>query len=89
MPESGVYGIPYRCLLPADVEGMLAAGRCFSATHDAHASARSMATCMAMGQAAGTAAAMSFAAGITPRSLGASSLRDCLLAAGALLDPVA
>jgi len=68
---------------------MLAAGRCFSATHDAHASARSMATCMAMGQAAGTAAAMSFAAGITPRSLGASSLRDCLLAAGALLDPVA
>jgi len=89
VPESGVYGIPYRCLLPADVEGMLVAGRCFSATHDAHASARSMATCMAMGQAAGTAAAMSFAAGITPRSLGASSLRDCLLAAGALLDPVA
>src|SRR5437773_3941710 len=89
VPESGVYGIPYRCLLPADVEGMLVAGRCFSATHDAHASARSMATCMAMGQAAGTAAAMSFATGITPRSLGASSLRDCLLAAGALLDPVA
>ena len=59
--ESGVYGIPYRSLLPQDVEGLLVAGRCFSATHDAHASARSMATCMAMGQAAGTAAAMAVA----------------------------
>jgi hypothetical protein len=37
---------------------VLVAGRCFSATHDAHASARSMATCMAMGQAAGAAAAL-------------------------------
>ena len=61
--ESGVYGIPYRCLLPAGIEGLLVAGRCFSATHDAHASARSMATCMAMGQAAGTAAAMAAADG--------------------------
>ena len=67
--ESGVYGIPYRCLLPAGIEGLLMAGRCFSATHDAHASARSMATCMAMGQAAGTAAAMAAAAGTTPRAL--------------------
>jgi glycine/D-amino acid oxidase-like deaminating enzyme len=89
VPESGVYGIPYRCLLPAGVEGMLVAGRCFSATHDAHASARSMATCMAMGQAAGTAAAMSVAAKTTPRSLPASSLRDCLVEGGALLDIIA
>ncbi len=43
---------------PAGLDGLLVAGRCFSATHDAHASARSMATCMAMGQAAGTAAAL-------------------------------
>ncbi len=70
--ESGVYGIPYRSLLPQDVEGLLVAGRCFSATHDAHASARSMATCMAMGQAAGTAAAMAVASRTTPRSVDAS-----------------
>ena len=88
VPESGVYGIPYRSLLPAGVEGLLVAGRCFSATHDAHASARSMATCMAMGQAAGTAAAMSVASKTTPRSLSAASLRDCLAEGGALLDPV-
>ena len=87
--ESGVYGIPYRCLLPAGLEGLLMAGRCFSATHDAHASARSMATCMAMGQAAGTAAAMAAAASSTPRAVAASVVRARLLADGALLEPVA
>jgi glycine/D-amino acid oxidase-like deaminating enzyme len=84
----GVYGLPYRCLLPQGVEGLLVAGRCFSATHDAHASARSMATCMAMGQAAGTAAAMVAAAGITPRALDARQLGAQLLADGALLEPL-
>ena len=65
------------------------AGRCFSATHDAHASARSMATCMAMGQAAGTAAAMAAADDTTPRAVAASDVRARLLADGALLEPVA
>ncbi|MDQ3938352.1 MAG: FAD-dependent oxidoreductase, partial [Chloroflexota bacterium] len=69
--EGGVYGIPYRCLLPVGVEGLLVAGRCFSATHDAHASARSMGTCMAMGQAAGTAAALAVASSVTPRKVNA------------------
>jgi hypothetical protein len=88
VPESGVYGIPYRCLLPEGVEGMLVAGRCFSATHDAHASARSMATCMAMGQAAGTAAAMSITSKTTPRSVDVAALRGCLLENQALLEPI-
>ena len=88
VPHSGVYGIPYRCLLPSGVEGMLVAGRCFSATHDAHASARSMATCMAMGQAAGTAAALAVASGTTPRSIAVDVLRERLADDGALLEPV-
>lgn len=87
--EGGVYGIPYRCLLPEGLDGLLVAGRCFSATHDAHASARSMATCMAMGQAAGTAAALTAAAGSAPRALPAATLRVRLAADGALLEPVA
>jgi len=85
--DGGVYGVPYRALLPAGSEGMLVAGRCFSSTHDAHASARSMATCMAMGQAAGTAAAMAAAAGIAPRAVDVGLLRERLAADGALLDP--
>jgi glycine/D-amino acid oxidase-like deaminating enzyme len=88
VPNSGVYGIPYRCLLPSAVEGLLVAGRCFSATHDAHASARSMATCMAMGQAAGTAAALAVASDTTPRSVKVEVLRQRLAEDGALLDPL-
>jgi glycine/D-amino acid oxidase-like deaminating enzyme len=58
LAEGATYGIPFRALQPQGLENVLVAGRCFSATHDAHASARSMGTCMAMGQAAGTAAAL-------------------------------
>ena len=86
--ETGVYGIPYRSLLPLGIEGLLVAGRCFSATHDAHASARSMATCMAMGQAAGTAAALAADQGIAPRAVSAAAIRTRLVDDGALLDPV-
>jgi glycine/D-amino acid oxidase-like deaminating enzyme len=85
--RGGVYGVPYRTLLPAGLEGMLVAGRCFSSTHDAHASARSMATCMAMGQAAGTAAAMATLDGIPPRAVDPAGLRMRLAADGALLEP--
>ncbi len=67
---------------------MLVAGRCFSATHDAHASARSMATCMAMGQAAGTAAALAVRSGVGPRSLDAAEVRARLADDGALLEPL-
>jgi hypothetical protein len=85
--RGGVYGVPYRALLPAGIEGLLVAGRCFSSTHDAHASARSMATCMAMGQAAGTAASMARASAVTPRAIDAAALRERLAADGALLEP--
>jgi hypothetical protein len=88
VPGGGVYGIPYRCLLPSGIEGMLVAGRCFSASHDAHASARSMATCMAMGQAAGTAAALAVASHGTPRSVDSGLLRAQLAEDGALLEPI-
>lgn len=83
LEEGLAYGIPYRALLPRGVEGLLVAGRCFSATHDAHASARSMATCMAMGQAAGTAAALAAAAAAVPRDLDPEHLRARLAADGA------
>ncbi len=56
LPEGQMYDIPYRCLIPQRVQGLLVAGKCLSADHDAHASVRVMAQCMAMGQAAGTAA---------------------------------
>lgn len=52
------YTIPYRALLPRQVENMLVAGRCISVTHEAQASIRIMPVVCCIGQAAGTAAAL-------------------------------
>lgn len=59
LPEGSAVGIPLRSLMVRDSENTLVVGRCFSASHDAHASIRSMGQCMAMGAAAGTLSAMS------------------------------
>ncbi|MER6948162.1 FAD-dependent oxidoreductase [Nonomuraea sp. NPDC000554] len=83
--DFGTYGIPYRCLLPVETPGLIVAGRCLSATHDAHASARSMGQCMAMGQAAGTAAALAVEGSLDPAEIDVNVLRSRLLAEGALL----
>jgi hypothetical protein len=79
------YDIPYRCLLPQGPESLLVAGRCISGTHEAHASYRVMATCMAIGQAAGTAAALATRQGITPRQVDVVILRQTLANDGAYL----
>jgi glycine/D-amino acid oxidase-like deaminating enzyme len=84
LPEGEVVGIPFRSLLVRDSVNTLVAGRCFSATHEAHASIRSMAQCMAMGQAAGTAAAM--AGNDVVRSINPSALRDRLRSDNAILE---
>ena len=63
VPDGQTYDLPFRSLVPQGVTNLLVAGRCLSATHDAHASVRSMGQCMAMGQAVGTAAGMIVASG--------------------------
>jgi FAD dependent oxidoreductase len=85
LPDGRCVGIPFRTLIPQKVENLLVAGRCFSATHDAHASVRSMAQCMAMGQAAGTAAAACSETHRAPRELDFCLLEQTLLKAGAIL----
>ncbi|HXX91994.1 MAG TPA: FAD-dependent oxidoreductase [Planctomycetota bacterium] len=85
LPDGRCVGIPYRTLLPKEVSNVLVAGRCFSATHDAHASVRSMAQCMAMGQAAGVAAALALSRGGSPKEVPFPDLRDRLVALGAIL----
>ncbi len=79
------YGVPYRCLVPLKVENLLVAGRCLSAESEAAGAVRVMPPCMAMGQAAGTAAALCVKTGSTPRTLDAKSLVDVLRAQGAFL----
>jgi len=84
--EGGSYDIPYTTLLPRGISNVMVAGRCLSATREAHGSARVMGTCMGMGQAAGTAAAMSVAEGAPLRQLSVPALRDLLKQQGAVLD---
>jgi len=52
----GSYGIPYRALISKGTRNILTARRCISTTHESHGTVRIMATAMATGQAAGTAA---------------------------------
>ncbi|WP_047148979.1 FAD-dependent oxidoreductase [Aquamicrobium sp. LC103] len=54
----GSYDIPFGCLIPKGLENVLVAGRCLSSSREGQSSARVMGTCLAMGQAAGTAAAL-------------------------------
>lgn len=76
------YDIRYGALLPKGVENLITAGRCISGTHRAHASYRVMAICMATGEAAGAAAALSIAEGVTPRELSAKKVRTALTEKG-------
>jgi hypothetical protein len=87
--DGGSYDIPYATLVAKNVKNMFVAGRCMSATREAHSSARVMGTCMAMGQAAGTAGAMCASANAWTgdlRDVRVPQLRDVLRAQGAVLD---
>ncbi|MEW6360163.1 MAG: FAD-dependent oxidoreductase [Planctomycetota bacterium] len=69
-PEYGDwYEIPYRCLVPKDVKGLLVAGRCISCDRPAQGSLRVMPTCMFTGEAAGIAGAMAAAEGFLPHEI--------------------
>ncbi len=85
LPEHEWYEIPYRCLLPVGFDNLLVSGRCISADHAAHSSLRVMPIAAAIGEAAGTAAAMSSQRGVRPRELPAADLRDQLASQGANL----
>ena len=85
LPDGATYGIPYRCIVPRDVDGLLVAGRCLSADHDAHASVRSMGQCMAVGQAAGIAAALAVAGRTSPRDVPVPVLQQQLREIGAVV----
>lgn len=86
LPDASAVGIPLSSLIPSDGVNTLVAGRCFSATHDAQASIRSMAQCMAMGQAAGTVAAMAAGGDGAVRDVSFTDVRDRLIGDGAILE---
>lgn len=86
VPTAGPYfTVPYPCLVAKGVDNLLVAGRAISADAMAGSAIRMMPSCMAFGQAAGTAAAMAAAAGICPRDVDVAALRRTLTAQGAFV----
>lgn len=87
--NGGSYDIPFGCLIPKKLKNVLVAGRCLSATREGMGTARTMGPCMAMGQAAGTAAAMLGERGqCEVRALPVHELQKRLKEQGAVLDGV-
>jgi hypothetical protein len=79
------YDVAYESFVPLKGEGLLVAGRCLSAEHEAMASARVTAQCFSYGQAIGMAAAMCVQGGTSPRTLNVSDLREALRRDGAMI----
>ena len=84
--NGGVYGVPYGTLVPKGRDEVWVVGRCFSATHDAHASCRSMGQTMSMGQAAGLAAVQSLRDDAGASQIDTVKLRETLHRRGAVLE---
>ena len=80
------YDIPFGCMRPRGIENLLTCGRCISGTHEAHASYRVMVICMAMGQAAGIAAATAARLGCTTRQLDIREVRKRMADRGVRLN---
>jgi hypothetical protein len=81
------YQLPYRMLLPQNVDGLLTTGRCVSCNQRAFGAIRIIPTCMVTGQAAGTAAAMAAVKQLTPREIDVKKLQQSLEESGAFIRP--
>jgi len=84
-PQDDWYDIPYRSLLSVDVRNLLSSGRCISATHEGMAGARVMGTCIAIGQAAGTAAALASQRNVALSDVNVALLQETLRQDGQLV----
>jgi hypothetical protein len=81
------YDIPFRSLIPKKIDNLIIGGRPISATHEAHSALRVQPIAMAIGQAAGTAAAVCANEGNLPRETDVKKVQKSLLKQGAFLGP--
>jgi hypothetical protein len=79
------YYMPYRSLLPQQIDNLLVVGRHFSVTSAAQKSSREIPPCMAMGEAAGVASALALNSGVKVRHVDVAQVQKTLRAQGA--DP--
>jgi hypothetical protein len=81
----GIYAVPFGSLLPAGMERVLVAGKCISVDEGAFAAIRIIPTVMAIGEAAGTAAALALKYGVPPHAIEVNEVQKILKARGHLL----
>ncbi len=87
LPSPGYYHIPYRCLIAKGLSNLLLSSRCISGTHEAHASYRVMSGISAIGEAAGTAAALTVKSGYSDvRQISAEEIRYILQTRGQFIE---
>ena len=79
---------PYRCLVPRDAEGLLVAGRCFSSDLIANNRFNLIPHCIAMGQGAGTGAAIAIKDNVAPRAIEFLKLRKTLIDQGVYMPGI-
>ena len=84
-PVEHAIGIPYGCVVSETIPNLLMAGRCVSVDTSIYGLTRVMATCMGLGEAAGTAAALCLQQKVDPKDLDTKLLCDTLLKNGAIL----
>jgi FAD-dependent oxidoreductase family protein len=86
IPESrGFNELPYRMLVPERIDNLLVAGRCASMTHEGQSAARVSGACFAMGEAAGSAAALALSGNTRPRDIAVERLQEGLRERGAFI----
>lgn len=78
LSQMKIHQVPYRAIVPLQIDGLLVAGRCISASHEGAAAGKSMGNCIATGHAAGIAAALSLSANIQPRELDVKRIQEIL-----------
>ncbi|MBN1672574.1 MAG: FAD-dependent oxidoreductase, partial [Kiritimatiellae bacterium] len=84
-PNGLDYDVPYRCMLPREIDGLLLAGRCVGSDYLANNTLRLIVPCLATGQAAGITAALAVRHGVAPRHVPVRELQDRLVSQGAYL----
>jgi glycine/D-amino acid oxidase-like deaminating enzyme len=82
-PKLPLLSVPYGCLVPRSVDGLLAAGRHVSCDAASHSFMREIPQCWLTGQAAGAAAGMAVRHGVTPRAVPVPEVQEALLRQGA------
>lgn len=85
LPPGEYHEVPYRSIVPLNVDGLLVAGRCLSASFEAQSSVRIQSNCRAMGEAAAVASALSIRKNIQPRQLDGKAVRARLIEKGGRL----